>query len=341
MEIGDTPSGTSSKVAGVAARAAGRARARFSRRRHEDDVPRPVAPAAEPAHHPLRMAAVTVARDEAAMLPVWIRHYGDQLGVENLYVFDDNSVDGSTDQLPCDVIRIPPVRDGKFESTRMRLVSGFADSLLAVYDAVLFCDVDEFVVADPAEYDGLKHFAETHRHLESVGVVALDVIHNVGVEGPLDLTRPILGQRTLASFAPLMCKPSLTFTASRWVAASHGTTVPYRVDPGLWMFHMKFADRDHLATVAEHRKQMVELDGRSGRTQWKGGKERLVGRLDTAAAAITLPEVEDFQAPGPEDLEALVFQNRAGQYRAPKGRQSMARKEHKVVRIPSRFHGLV
>jgi hypothetical protein len=148
------PARATTRVAGAAGRAVRRARSRLRPAPGAGAQAHPVAeqetgPDAGPAH-PMRVAAITVARDEATMLPVWIRYYGGQLGMENLYVFDDNSVDGSTDDLPCDVIRIPPVRDGKFESTRMRLVSGFADALLAVYDAVLFCDVDEFVVADPA-----------------------------------------------------------------------------------------------------------------------------------------------------------------------------------------------
>ncbi|MEO5652825.1 MAG: glycosyltransferase family 2 protein, partial [Marmoricola sp.] len=59
---------------------------------------------------PLRIAAITFCRDEGRMLPLWIKYYGAQFGVENLYVVDDNSEDGSTDDLPCDVLRIPPIR---------------------------------------------------------------------------------------------------------------------------------------------------------------------------------------------------------------------------------------
>ena len=46
------------------------------------------------------VAVLTVARDEAAMLPRWVAHYGSHVGVENLVVVDDNTSDGSTDDLP-------------------------------------------------------------------------------------------------------------------------------------------------------------------------------------------------------------------------------------------------
>ena len=66
---------------------------------------------------------MTVVRDERVMLPLWTRHYGAQLGVENLYVIDDNSSDGSTDDLPCDLLRLPPIRDGRFEHTRVQFLA--------------------------------------------------------------------------------------------------------------------------------------------------------------------------------------------------------------------------
>ena len=43
------------------------------------------------------------------MLPRWIAHYAAQVGMESLVVIDDNSTDGSTDDLPCTVVRIPPL----------------------------------------------------------------------------------------------------------------------------------------------------------------------------------------------------------------------------------------
>src|ERR1700712_6045729 len=78
---------------------------------------------------PLRIAAITFCRDEGRMLPLWIRYYGGQFGVENLFVVDDNSEDGSTDDLACNVLHIPSIRGGKFESTPMKFLAGLAASL--------------------------------------------------------------------------------------------------------------------------------------------------------------------------------------------------------------------
>jgi len=155
---------------------------------------------------PQCIAAITFCRDEGRMLPLWIQYYGGQLGIENLYVVDDNSEDGSTDDLPCDVLHIPPIRGGKFNSTRMAMVGNLGRSLLELYDVVLFCDTDEFIVPDPDRHAGLKKYVETRSGdgLNAVGSLGFNVVHDVGSEPPLDLDKPLLGQRRLAKFLPLL-----------------------------------------------------------------------------------------------------------------------------------------
>lgn len=61
----------------------------------------------EPAAPP-RVVVITMVRDEAAMLSRWVDYYGREVGLGNLVVLDDNSVDGSTTGLACPVYRLPP-----------------------------------------------------------------------------------------------------------------------------------------------------------------------------------------------------------------------------------------
>jgi hypothetical protein len=289
----------------------------------------------------LRVAAVTFCRDEGRMLPLWLRYYGEQLGPENLYVVDDSSEDGSTDGLSCNVLHIPPIRGGKFESTRMKFLGGLAASLRTLYDCVVFADADEFVAPDPARYSGLKDFiARQGDDVAAVGALGLNVVHAVDAEPPLDLTSPVLGQRTLAKFVPVMCKPSVNLAGAPWFAASHGIRAPYVVDPDLWMFHLKWADRDLLRAAADHRLRMVETDGRSRETQWGEGSETLVGLLERITAGVDPAGVPEFSPPTGRALAALVTQSGGG-YRAPKGAQMQLMETQPLVRIPERFQGIV
>lgn len=300
-------------------------------------------PAPRDPGEPLRIAAITFCRDEGRMLPLWIRYYGQQLGVDNLYVVDDNSEDGSTDDLPCDVLHIPPIRGGKFNTTRMAMVGNLGRSLLELYDVVMFCDTDEFIVPDPDRWAGLKEYVEarTDDGLNAVGSLGFNVVHHVGAEPPLDLTRPLLGQRQLAKFLPLMCKPAIKWVPEHWSAGTHGVRTPYAVDPDLWMFHMKFGDRDHLQEAADHRQRMVEADGRSADTQWRQGGDTLVGLLEQITHGVDAVDVPEFVPPTGEKLAALVTEDPPGNFRAPKGSQMKQMENRPLVRIPKRFHGIV
>lgn len=276
------------------------------------------------------------------MLPLWLRYYGGQFGVENLYVVDDSSQDGSTDGLACNVLHIPPIRGGKFESTRMKFLAGMAASLRTLYDCVVFTDADEFVVPDPARHSGLKDYiARQDDQRAAVGALGLNLVHAAANEPPLDLATPVLGQRMLAKFVPVMCKPSVNFAGAPWFAASHGIRAPYAVDPDLWMFHLKYADRDLLREAADHRLRMVAMDGRSKETQWGEGSDNLVGLLDRITAGVEIADVPEFSPPTGQELSGLVTQVGPHRFRAPKGGQMQLMESQPLVRIPDRFYGIV
>jgi hypothetical protein len=306
------------------------------------DLPDAAPPERDP-DEPLRIAAITFCRDEGGMLPLWIKYYGNQFGVQNLYVVDDNSEDGSTDNLPCDVLRIPPIRGGKFNSTRMAMVGNLGRSLFQLYDVVMFCDTDEFIVPDPDKYAGLKKYVEarTGEGQNAVGSLGFNVVHNVGSEPPLDLSQPLLGQRRLAKFLPLMCKPAIKWVPAHWSSGTHGVKTPYRVDPDLWMFHMKFGDRALLQEAADHRQRMVEADGRSRDTQWRQGGDTLVELLERITEGADAAQIPDFVPPSGERLDNLVVEDPPGNWRAPKGSQMTLMEKRPLVRIPERFHGIL
>jgi hypothetical protein len=239
------------------------------------------------------------------------------------------------------VLHLPPIRGGKFESTRMKFLGGLAASLRTLYDCVVFADADEFVVPDPARYSGLKDFiARQGDDVSAVGALGLNVVHAVDAEPPLDLAAPVLGQRTLAKFVPVMCKPSVNLAGAPWFAASHGIRAPYAVDPELWMFHLKWADRDLLRAAADHRLRMVEADGRSRETQWGEGSETLVGLLERITASVDPAAVPEFSPPTGRALAGLVTQSGGG-HRAPKGAQMQLMETQPLVRVPERFHGIM
>jgi hypothetical protein len=287
------------------------------------------------------VAVITMARDEGTMLRRWVDHYSREVGAEHLLVVDDNSSDGSTDDLPCPVLRIPPLTSKKsFEPARMGMLGGLSAGLLEAYDAAIFCDVDEFIVADPKVHESLRHFVAAREGRPAVGVMGLNVVHDVGREAALVDGEPILGQRRLAKFLPLMCKPSLKWDPAPWALASHGIKCPFEVDPELFMFHMKFADRDHLQAVADRRHEMFTTEGRAARTSWERSGGDMVDLLDEITADIDHDEVKPF-GPPLKKLPGIVEQSGPDVWRAVGGGQVQAMRNRPFVRIPDRFLGRV
>lgn len=295
-------------------------------------------PAAADEQGPPTVVVMTMARDEAEMLPRWVRHYAGQVGLEHLVVFDDNSVDGSTDNLGCTVHRLPPLGAG-FEGRRMRLLSGVAAGLLAVYDVAVFVDVDEFLVADPARHQDLRGFLASRREREVIAPVALNVVHVPALEGPLRADRPVLEQRSFAKFVPVMCKPSIKRIPAAWRWAAHGIEAPFEVDPELFMLHLKFADREGFRRVAAHRRALVEADGRASGSSWARETDELVAALDRSVRDVDPDRVPEFD-PTEVDLRSVV-EAKNGWYRSVGAGQVQALRQQPLRRVPATLVGAV
>ncbi len=286
-----------------------------------------------------QVLVMTMARDEAEMLPRWVSHYSEQVGIENLVVLDDNSTDSSTDDLGCTVHRLPQLPGPGYEGARMQLVSGLASGFLALYDFVVFVDADEFLVADPTRHADLPSFLATRRDREVVAPMTLNVVHVPSLEEPLQADQPVLGQRRFAKFTPIMCKPQIKQVPAPWKWASHGIEAPFEVDTELYMLHLKFADRDALRRVAAHRRALVEADGRAHKSSWSRDAEEMVGVLDRAVADVDPERVPEFD-PAAVDLTGIV-ERKDGWYRSVGRGQVAALEQQPLCRVPGSLLGKI
>jgi hypothetical protein len=291
----------------------------------------------EPGRSRPEVAVITMVRDEGPLMRLWVDHYARHVGIDNLVVLDDNSVDGSTEGLGCTVHRLPPLKGGDaFEPTRMHLVNGIASGLLAAYDYAVFVDADEFLVTDPAKYATLPDLIEARGRPPVLGVVGLNLLQLPQVEPePLDLSRPLLRQRGFAKLIPLMCKPSVKRVKAGWAVASHAIHAPYAVEPELFMIHLKFADRARLAEVAAARHAVSLADGRAEGASWGRDADYVLQVFDETVAEAdpaSAPEFDPYSA-GLEDM--VIFLN--GRHRTPKMGQLGAVRKQPLVRMPERI----
>jgi hypothetical protein len=190
----------------------------------------------------MKVAAVTMAYNEPDYLPIWARHYARQVGGRHCYVIDHGSDDGSTDNFgEVNVARIPrsPQDDGR----RTRFMSRFAASLLDWYDWVIHTDVDEIVLADPRFHPTLVDYCAGGPP-EVVTAVGFNLHHLPESEPAIDLGRPIKEQRSWVRFTGAMCKPVLIRRAVDWVPGFHCASDAPVVFDQLFLFHLRWSDRD-------------------------------------------------------------------------------------------------
>ena len=186
-----------------------------------------------------RVAAVTMVYNEAVYLPIWLKHYGAQVGIENCYVVDHGSTDGSTEGLAgCNLVRIPrspydPHKQSAFNSM-------FCSSMTHWYDRVIYSDVDEILLADPKIAPDLTEYCR--RPLpDVVTAIGLNNIHRPDDEPEFDPARPVSAQRPYVFCASSMCKPLLIRKPIVWSPGSHSSDAPTVFDH-LYMFHLRWFD---------------------------------------------------------------------------------------------------
>jgi hypothetical protein len=206
------------------------------------------------------LAMVTMVRNEAVFLPVWLRYHGSQVGQENCFVIDLGSDDGSTSEIGrASRVRVPAIQVS--DASLVTFISKFCFTLMHSYDFVAYCEVDEFLVCDPAIAANLREFCAT---VCSAVVTAfgLDVVASPDRDAPIDWSRPILQQRRLVRPNSRIAKPVLSRSSIAPTGGPHPFDDALSFE-GLFNFRLAFADRDTEARRRAGRRVFNPPDGPS------------------------------------------------------------------------------
>lgn len=184
-------------------------------------------------------AVITMVHNEPVFLPLWLAYYGRAFAPDDIYVLDNETSDGSTDR--SGFVRLPVKRGAVDHDWMVRTVEALQHELLERYEMVLVTDVDEFVCPVPqlgtlSEY--LDRFDEPW-----VNCLGYELLHQPAEEGPLDLARPILGQRGAWFINSGYDKAALAMTPLHWRTGFHGRADFHcAYDPDLRLVHLHRMD---------------------------------------------------------------------------------------------------
>lgn len=231
----------------------------------------------------MQIAIVTMVYNERVNLPIWTRHYTKHCPGATLFVIDHGSDDGSTRGLT-GVNLVPLPRTPFDDQTRVELVADFQHALLRFYDVVIYTDCDEMLVADPRQHESLAAFLAAVES-DVISPLGLNIHHLMGVEAPINLDMPILGQRRYVRFASGACKPSIARVPLIWMPGFHWCDrVPdHRTD--VYQFHLRRMD----ATTSLDRLQVTRSMAWSERALRSWGKGQRQSDADRIRTDFTDP----------------------------------------------------
>jgi hypothetical protein len=190
---------------------------------------------------PRTRAIITMVHNEPVFLPIWLRYYSQFFAPEDIYVFDNETADGSTER--DGFVRIPVEHDTVDHTWMVRTIEGLQHELLDRYDVVVVTDVDEIIAPAPPKGtlgDYLDRFDE-----EWVNCLGYEILHMRDREAPLRLDRPILDQRGHWYFNGAYDKAALAMVPMTWRPGFHGRAdFQFKPDPDLRLIHLHRMDYD-------------------------------------------------------------------------------------------------
>jgi hypothetical protein len=182
---------------------------------------------------------MTMVRDEAVFLPIWLRYYSRFFAPEDIYVLDHGTTDGSTEQ--GEFVRVPIEHATVDHAWRLQAVEEQQRRLLESYDVVLAVDVDEIVAPDP-DWGTLDDYLAGFQE-EFVNCLGYEILHLRDREPPLRAELPIMEQRGYWFAAEGYDKPALATKPLSWKPGFHSRSDErWNLDPDLRLIHLHRVD---------------------------------------------------------------------------------------------------
>jgi hypothetical protein len=213
---------------------------------------------------PRDRAIITIVHNEAVLFPIWLRYYSQFFDPDDIYVLDNETSDGSTSG--GGFVCIPVQQKQVDHLWMLRKIQDLQHELIERYGVVLVTDVDEIVSPVP-EVGTLGEFLERFDD-EYVNCLGYEVLHMRDREPPLDIERPILGQRRCWFANDAYDKPALATVPMEWTPGLHSRAdLETRIDPDLRLIHLHRMDYD--ICLERHRiRRRKEWAGEDRKQAW-------------------------------------------------------------------------
>ncbi len=206
-----------------------------------------------------KVAILTTVRDDDFFLKKWVDYYGGLFGKEALYVINHGNQPAVRNiAAGCNLFPIPDGDRRKFNVLNWRTKNHLMQALLRWYQVVIVCDVDEFVVIDPATGHDLRSWLDAHPARTVRTAMGMEVTH-LPSEEPEPVSGAILGPRRWAQMNCFYAKPCIISRKTKLSRGGHYAEHDRLDMPDcLYMFHMKYCDYDLYVDTLNRRRAIID-----------------------------------------------------------------------------------
>ncbi len=215
----------------------------------------------------MKICAITMVYKDYWALSQWYRHYGRQLGFDNLYVVAHGPDEKVAQICPqASVITIPRDSLEGFDRRRGKLLNSFTDGLGLSYDWVIRTDADELICFDPSLYTSFSDVFEASSSgaLFALGLNVAEVIDEKVLKG----TEMALGHRSTAVFSGHYSKAwasrrgTTLWRHGIWVSTRKLSTAQFDLPKGVYLMHLKYANLEALESANHYRQEIANAVGK-------------------------------------------------------------------------------
>lgn len=201
----------------------------------------------------------TIAKNERYFLKKWVKYYRQHFDDCDIYVFDNQTNDGSTNDLPVKTFKL--FNENTYDPYWLWMnISYIWNQLLKDYKYVMYTDVDEFIITkngDPlkTEFDKL-----IQNNTQCIITEGYNLVHWKLKDSPgISIDRPLLTQRDYVMYSKEYSKVIMGNYDIRFNIGAHTAVneVWYsdtqREVPNLMLIHAKLYDQDSTVERYKHR----------------------------------------------------------------------------------------
>lgn len=185
----------------------------------------------------MRIAVFTIVHNEKIFFPLWLKHYSQWFGPDDIYVVDHETTDNSLNLSGFQTIKIYN-KETFNHSWLLEQVKKIQTELLQKYDWVIFTEVDELI------YHATQPLQEFVASLKEEGACkGYEPIHNPDTEPALNWEQPILKQRKFGRPNNMYNKTLMANKPTDWSLGFHSVYNASReLLPNLFLIHLRYID---------------------------------------------------------------------------------------------------